>query len=428
MLRVGAVLLVLAAIAGPLLRQRGVVSWRTLWAEDGSIYAQQAIRDGAFHSLFHSYSGYLQLPARLVALATPVVPVRGLALYMALAGAAIVGLGGVFVFHMSRGWIESSSLRLVLAALFVTMPILGRENTANVTNSIWLFAAVAPWALLSVEEGRRDTVLRAIVVFLAATATALCVVFVPVAIGWALIRRTRSAIVVAATFGLGLVVQGIVILTAPAPARFASSLGAVPRVFAVRVVAMLIVGPSGVSALWPDHGGLLIAGTTLVTLALFAVLVPGASGSARALAGVFVALAIATFLLPVLGRGTSLVPVEWDHPFSLTGARFSVIPLLMLSSSLAVLLAAPATHRARQIVRWARPVFIAQATFLMVIGFSLTTPRSVGPSWPGSVDAAAARCAGQPPDHLVAVVENAKEPFAAVFLLIVPCSKLVEGS
>jgi hypothetical protein len=419
---------VLAAIAAGLLRQRGVASWRTVWAEDGSIYAQQAIRDGGFHSLFHSYSGYLQLPARLIALATPILPVRSLAVYMAIAGSTILALGGLFVFHMSRGWIESRSLRLALAALFVIMPILGRENTANVTNTIWLFAAVAPWALLSLEEGRLDTVLRAIVVFLAATATALCIVFVPVAVGWALIRRTRSAVAVAVAFGVGLAVQGIVILTAPAPDRFANSLTAVPRVFAVRVVAMLVVGPSGVSALWPDHGGLLIAGCVVVLGGLFVLLVPGARSSSRWLAGVFVALAIATFLLPVLGRGTSLVPVEWGQRFNLTGARFSVIPLLMLSSSLAVLLAGPATHRARQIVGWARPVFIAQAALLIVIGFSVTTPRSVGPSWPGSVDAAATRCTGQPPDHLIAVIENARNPFAPTFLLIVPCSTVVQGS
>ena len=140
---------VLVAIAAALLRQRGVASWRTLWAEDGSVYAQQAIREGALHSVLHSYSGYLQLPVRLVALPAPALPTTSLAAYMAVAGATIAALLGLFVFHMSRGWIEPWWLRLGLAALYVLMPILGRENTANVTNSIWLFATAAPWAILS---------------------------------------------------------------------------------------------------------------------------------------------------------------------------------------------------------------------------------------------------------------------------------------
>ena len=232
---------------------------------------------------------------------TPLLPIRGLALYMALAGCVIVGLGGLFVFHMSRGWIPSPTLRLGLAALFVGMPILGHENTANVTNTIWLFAAVAPWALLSKEEGPGDTTWRAIVAFLAATATAVCVVFLPVAIGWAVIRRTRSAVVVAASFGVGLVTQGAVILTAPAPARFASDLGSLPRVFAVRVLGILLIGPNGVAATWPVHGGLLIAGAVVVTVAAFALLVPGASPPTRWLGGAV--RHAGRRHLPVPGRG-----------------------------------------------------------------------------------------------------------------------------
>jgi hypothetical protein len=420
--RLGAALFVVAAAGAALVRQTGEPSWRTVFAEDGSIYAQQAIRQGPVTALFHSYSGYLQLAPRLVAMITPTLPLRGLAVYFAVIGAIIAALLGLFVFHMSRGWIDSVGVRLALAALFVLMPILGHENTANITNSIWLFASVAPWALVSVQESRRDTVLRGLVAFLAATTTALCIVFVPVAIGWAVIRRTRSAIAVAVTFAVGLAVQGIVILTAPTAARFASTPSALPRIFGVRVLAMWLIGPNGVSSWWPRHGGWLIAGAVMITLAVFAALLPGARRSSRRMSLLFAGLAVLTFLFPVVGRGTSLVPVQWDRPFSLTGARFSVIPLLMLSSSVAVALADPATGAARQIVRIGRPVFIAWAALTIVLSFSVANSRSRGPSWPGSVDAAAARCTGQPPDHVVAIGEDAGNPFAPVYNLELPCS------
>ena len=58
----------------------------------------------------------------------------------------------------SAEWIPSRPVRLALASLVVLMPVLGIENTANITNVIWLFAAVAPWALVSLSERPRDVV------------------------------------------------------------------------------------------------------------------------------------------------------------------------------------------------------------------------------------------------------------------------------
>ena len=59
------------------------------------------------------------------------------------------------------------------------MPVLGIENTANITNVIWVFAAVAPWALVSLSERPRDTIARSFVALLAATSTSLCFLFLP---------------------------------------------------------------------------------------------------------------------------------------------------------------------------------------------------------------------------------------------------------
>src|SRR4051794_28166500 len=72
-----------SAVILPLLRQGNFRSWRTVQAEDGFIFFEQAKRHGALRELFRGYAGYLQLPPRLLGAFSTVFPVRSLALYCA---------------------------------------------------------------------------------------------------------------------------------------------------------------------------------------------------------------------------------------------------------------------------------------------------------------------------------------------------------
>jgi drug/metabolite transporter superfamily protein YnfA len=201
---IGVALLALAVVA-PLLRQRGTPSWQTVWAEDGSIYTHQAII-GGFDSLFRGYNGYLQLPARLIAIPTPYFSLRYLGLYMSLAATITGALLAWSLFHLTQSWLPSRLLRVTLASFVVLAPAVGIESTATVTNTIWMFLAVLPWALVSFEERSRDTVLRSALVFLGATSSLLSVIFVPLGVGWVFYRRTRATWAVGAAFIAGLVV------------------------------------------------------------------------------------------------------------------------------------------------------------------------------------------------------------------------------
>jgi len=209
---VGALLL-LAAVVVPLLRQRGAHSWDTIWAEDGTIYGAQALRSGGFAVVLRGYAGYLQLPPRLVALVVPLVPFRELAVFFALAGSTVSALLAWFVYRQSRGWITSPVLRIALASSIVIGPVLIGENTANITNTIWAFAAVAPWALGSLQDRRISVVGRSVVVFMAATSTALAFIYLPMAIVVIVFRRTRPTLIVVTSFAVGLVVQVAVLLS-----------------------------------------------------------------------------------------------------------------------------------------------------------------------------------------------------------------------
>ena len=125
----------------PLFRQAGVPSWRTIWAEDGFEYFQQAHDYGGLAVLLRGYSGYLQLPPRLLAIPATWVPINDLAIYFAVAGCVVSALLAWFTYWACKGWVRSWPVRAALASLVVLMPALGTKNTANVVNTVWVFAA-----------------------------------------------------------------------------------------------------------------------------------------------------------------------------------------------------------------------------------------------------------------------------------------------
>jgi hypothetical protein len=415
--------LFLLAVTLPLLRQTGLHSWQTVFAEDGRIYTQQALRQGALTSLFHGYAGYLQLAPRLLALAVPLVPLRDLSAYAAVAGAFVTALAAAFVYRESRSWIRWVPLRLAIAALVVLMPALGAENTANMTNVIWVVAATAPWALLSLEEGRWDTAARVAAAFLAATSTALSVIFLPLAIAWVLIRRTRSAIVVASAFAVGLVVQGLVALASQDTTlpRSTNSIAQLRDEVAVHVFGVFLLGTRWIPSLWQANWWATALVPTLVVVAIFAVLFPGAGRRAQALAGVLVAYALVAFLFVDLGRGTRLMGLREVGSHWGGSERYSVIPVFFLACAAAVLADPRGEGGRRRVVRIAAPLLIAQIALVTIVSFPTTTIGSGGPDWRASMaNTYAVDCHRVPSRHLVHVATNGMGSFNVTL----PCRDL----
>ncbi len=52
-----------------------------------------------------------------------------------------------FAYHYCEVRIASVPVRLTIAALVVLMPALGFENTADITDVIWMFLLALPWAI-----------------------------------------------------------------------------------------------------------------------------------------------------------------------------------------------------------------------------------------------------------------------------------------
>jgi hypothetical protein len=408
------------AVVLPLFRQLGASSWQTVFAEDGNVYAEQAIRNGAVPSLLRGYAGYAQLAPRLLSLVTPLIPLRDVALYSAVAGTTVAALAAAFAYRSARSWLTSRVLCLALAAALVVMPAMGTENTANITNVIWVLAAVVPWAILSKRDGPADVAARVVAVVLAATSTALTVVFLPLAIGWWLVRRTRDNLIVGISLIAGLAVQGIATLAATNTAipRTASTPRQVRDEIGVHLFGYWLLGTKWIPQLWRHHWQLLVILPTVVAVAIFVALFLRAGPRARALGAVFVAYSLVTFLFVLLGRGSVAMGLREYTRFAGGDQRYSVVPLFLLTSAAAVLLD-PGVDRIDR--RWSQigtAVLVAQLVLVSATSFFVTTIRSHGPDWRYTVAATAGDlCHDQPPDKLV-VLHTTR---IGAFNIVLPC-------
>ncbi|MBI2704867.1 MAG: hypothetical protein HYX32_06210 [Actinobacteria bacterium] len=399
-------LLFVAAVVLPLLRQPGVKSWDTIWIEDASIYVEQANATNPLAVLFRGYAGYLQLMVRLLAVPTAWLPTPWIASYLALAGVTVGALCAAFVYHSARGWIATWPIRLALATLVVLGPAVAIENTATITNSIWVVLAVAPWAFISVQDTRRDVVMRSVVVFFAATATALSFLLIPLAVGFAIGRRTRASATVAVTFGVGMAIQLVAVATNPVPPGDTNSLRILIDFFGLRVLGSLLVGERPLDQLWTGIGEPVVALAFLITIALFVTLFRHAGRRPQRAAALLMGYSVIAFVVPAWGRGTSKIGFEIGV-YTLNMTRYTLMPILLLASAVALLIDPVGVERSRRVATVGRKVFIVQVVIVCIIGFVTPTVRSAGPSWTAETAAVQARlCRGEPPDKVVRITTS----------------------
>lgn len=400
--RVGAVL-VLAAVVLPLLRQPGVRSWDTIWIEDAPIYVEQANAENPLLLLFRGYAGYLQLIVRILAVPTAWLPASWFAAYLAGAAAIVGALCAAFVYRSTDGWIATWPVRLAVAAMVVLGPAVAIETTATITNSIWLVLSVAPWAFVSIKDERRDVVVRGLVAFFAATATALSLLLIPLAIGMVIARRTRASYAVVACFAFGVAIQLACIVTGPPAARGPSSLRVLVDFFGLRVLGSFLLGERPLDQLWTGLGEPVVIVLFLVTIALFAVLFPGAGRRAQRMAGVLVGSSVIALVIPTWTRGTEVIGFDVGV-YSLNMTRYTLLPILLLVSAVAVLVDPVGPTRTRRVAEVGRTVFLVQTAIVCIIGFVTPTVRSDGPSWTSeTAEVYATHCRGAPPDKVVRI-------------------------
>lgn len=407
-----------AAVVVPLVRNGGIPAWDTIWIED-AVFAQEANQAGPAAVLLRAYSGYLQLLTRILAIPTAILPASWIAGYLAVAASLVCALLAAFVYRQTAGLVGSVAARLVIAAMVVLSPAMAVETTATITNTIWVVLAAAPFAFLSRRDGPADTAMRAVVAFLAATATALSFLFVPLAIAVALRRRSRAAMTVLSVYVVGLVLQLLVVRVSDPGPRAGSSMRILADLFGLRVLGSFLMGERPLDRLWSGVGELAVVVLYAVVIAGFAYLLRGAGRRNQRLAAVLLACAVGAFVLPALGRGTDDIGFALGV-YSLNMTRYTVGPIVLLVTAVAVLVAPGLEPRARPLPFDGAKVFVVWSVVVLAAGLLYPTVRGQGPGWRSeSARVRDEACASAPPDRLVEVTTTPR-----TFTLALTCARL----
>lgn len=382
------------AIVAQLARIGWTASLDSLWAEDGSIFVQDALTDGFFEAVVAEYSGYFVLVPRLIGEVASAFPLADAAAVVSILSAALVALSGLVVWFATANHLANPYLRGTLALLTVLTPVGGLETIASAANVSWSMLVAVFWLLLWRPRTYLGAVLAALFIAAAALSNPGTWFFLPLAALRAFaVRDGRDLIILGAYFGAGLAQIASLALTdyeAVEPI-WTSDVWTVllQRVFDGMVFGLGLGGNAWAELGWP----FLIALTALLVCGLLVGLARSGS-QARTFAALTVPIALLTFVVSVYQRAVA-TPMLWPAgDYGAQAGRYAIVPVMLLISVAFIFVDRPPRPR-RQ---WTGgDWFLAGTVGLLLVSAAFSLPaRDVAargtPPWEASVDAAAAAC------------------------------------
>ncbi|MFE3173909.1 glucosyltransferase [Amycolatopsis sp. NPDC059090] len=396
------------------------------WAEDASVFVNQALRHSFWDNLFAQHAGYLQVVARLLAQPVRHLPVEWFAAWLALSAAFVVALVSLLVWFLSGKVVQTLWARALLTALVPLLPQAGFEVNGAICDLHWHLAYAAFWVLLVPSKSLRGQIGAAAVVVLAALSDPLTALVLPIAIvGVLRTSRRRLALLAPAAMCAALAVQAWVHFTQSVPFRASpTNVWDLPKIYGLRVVLSAVVGDRELTSVYVPLGLPIVVAVCVLVLAGLAVLLRVAARPARVVAVASLLASVAYLFVSVGLRGTGgVLPRE---SFGLGDSRYTIVPLLLLWTAVIVLLdqAAARSDPARN-ARGAGTsalIGIVTAAFLgiqLLSDWTLPTVRSFGPSWSASLRSAEAVCEKPPaeraPQPVPLVAERHGKTSAPIF-------------
>ncbi|UQS22448.1 glucosyltransferase [Amycolatopsis thermalba] len=402
---------VLAATWLQLMRGPGLRAYDVVWAEDGGVFLNQAMRHSLWHNLVTPHAGYLQVVAKLVAQPVAALPPQWAAAALATGAALVVALISLLVWFHSGHVLRSAWARVLVTAIVPLLPQAGFEVNAAVSDLHWYLAYAAFWVLLAPPRSVAGQVGSAAVVALAALSDPLTALVLPAAVvGIARAPRRLVAGIAPAVMVVALAVQGWVHLTRAAGYRASETVaGDLPSIYGLRVVLSALTGDRLLGPVYQAAGLVLVAVVGVVVALAVALLLWRADRVARQVAVVGLVCSVAYLAVPVGLRGTGGFLERAE--FSLNGSRYTIVPLLLFWVAVAALLD---RLRPRAVVGGAVAVFLGVQVLSDWAGSSV---RTGGPSWRASVAEARAACATpvRPPQPVPLVAEEAGRYAVPIF-------------
>ncbi|MFI7284557.1 hypothetical protein ACIBOV_30300 [Micromonospora chersina] len=408
----GLALATAAAVAGAalqLLRQPGAGALDSVWAEDGTVFLSEALRQGPLTALTTSYAGYYHAVPRLLGGIAALVPADAAAAVLAVEAALAVALLAVLVYVASAAHLAAPLSRVLVSAAILVVPVGQAEVLNSIANFHWYGLYALFWVLIWTPRTRSGRAVAVVVTILVVASDILSVVFVPLVL-WRAFRpadgprRDRHGVVLAGALALGVAVHLAGLLTgssgrqlSPDPVRAVAS-------YLLRAVPAPLVGErwlgGEIDARWLVLAAVAWLAVGAVVLLAFARL----TGPAWPLAIAAALHGAALYILPVFLSGTA-------------APRYAVAPALLVVTALVALLQPAGGTRARKAPLYALAVVLA---LVAAVNFRVGNPRADGPSWREEVTHARATCA----PGATALIPVAPRDETPPWLARIPCGRL----
>jgi hypothetical protein len=429
-------------------RQSGVAMWRTVWAEDGALFYNDALTTPLRENLLESYAGYAHASSRILVAIGVHLPPEWFSYYATLTASFIAALLALFVYFASRPLLRSPVRQGVLAVALLFWPVLPFEISGVICNLIWVMPVACLLAVAIPVERPIAVAVRVPIVVLAPLSSPLCVLFVPIAVWqvvhWFRVRGTPWRLVVPVGYVVAACVQLGVWLTAPQNPTSSEPVGDfaadVSRLYSTKVTTEFLFGVRVTDELWSRfHYGLAIVSVLLLAAMITWRFVRGGF-MARWTIGVCVVASVAIYVGSIWQRQDFIagMVIPPSGAFHYVGMRYELFPAALLL--LALLIARelprgvftepsdvePSSIASDVATRW--PVLVFAGVWMLVAfvpSYRLTNLRSTGPDWVLEVEAAQEVCriTGTDPASAREIVEISPPP-PPLWAVSVACSEL----
>lgn len=328
--------LVALGVVLQLLRLGWSTPLHSLWAEDGPVFLRGALQHGFLDGVVQPYERYLVVVPRLIGAGAAALPLPDAPAGSAVLAALAVSVTGVVVWVASAGQIANPYLRGALALATVLAPLGDIEAVADPTNVAWFLLFGAFWVLLWRPRSVAGAAVAAAFLLLAGLSSVGILLLIPVALLRLAAARTRADGLVLGAFAAASLAQGLVQVLNSQPAPHAAWSSDVWPAYLQRVFGG-VLGQSLSAHIWTTFGWPLVAALLLAATAAVAYAVPRVDGRVRWFLGAAIGTSLLLFVASAYGRGlgTELLWPAGDSPQ--IGARYTIVPGLLLLSAALVL-------------------------------------------------------------------------------------------
>jgi len=155
------------------------MGFKSFWAEDGSLFYQEAVEKSFLETLKSPTGGYLCLIGRIGGEITSYFPVQNATFVNFLLATLIMAVCIVTVFNHSKILINNCSLRLLAAIGLVFIPAASFDSLANLANLHFTLPFVLLIILISSRENSKASSLSVFLIILACLSDPLCIFCFP---------------------------------------------------------------------------------------------------------------------------------------------------------------------------------------------------------------------------------------------------------